>query len=207
MLSISSAIIEDIKNTLEERSALLAYHYFDFRDVSKRHVHGLLASLLFQLCNRCNPFQDVLHELFKTCRDGYERPSDAALVNCLKTMVGLPGRPPIFIIIDALHECPSTTDTPSARDEVLDFVVDLVRSNHSNLFICITGRPEQDIQAALKPLTAPSCRVSLHDEVGQRRDIDSYVRDFVQTDRTMQRWKEEDKEVVINTLSEKADGM
>jgi hypothetical protein len=111
----------------------------------------LLASLLFQLCDDCDPFQHVLHELYKTCRDGSGRPSDAALVNCLKTMAELPGRLPIFIIMDALDECPNTTGTPSARDEVLDFVEDLVVSNHSNLFICITSRPEQDIQTSSQP--------------------------------------------------------
>ena len=207
MLSISSAIIEEIKNTLEGRSALVAYHYFDFKDASKRHVHGLLASLLFQLCDDCGPFQDVLHELHKTCRDGSERPSDTALLNCLKTMVELPGRLPIFIIVDALDECPNTTGTPSARDEVLDFVEDLVASNHSNLFLCITSRPEQDIQTVLNPLTSVSCRVALHDECGQKEDIHNFIRSFVSTDRAMRRWREEDKELVINTLSERAGGM
>jgi hypothetical protein len=207
MLSNSSAIIEDIKNTLKERSALVAYHYFDFKDTSKRHVHGLLASLLFQLCDDCDPFQDVLHELYKTCRDGTEQPSDVALVNCLKDMVKLPGRLPIFIIIDALDECPNTTGTPSARDEVLDFVEDLVLSNHSNLFLCITSRPEQDIQTVLDPLTSSSRRVALHDECGQKEDIYNYIRSFVFTDRAMRRWREEDKELVINTLSERAGGM
>jgi len=207
MLLISSAIIEDIKNTLEERSALVAYHYFDFKDASKRHLHGLLASILFQLCDSCDPFQSVLHKLYKTCRNGSERPRDAALVNCLKTMVELPGRPPIFFIIDALDECPNTTGTPSARDEVLDFVEDLVVSNHSHLFLCLTSRPEQDIQTVINPLTSASCRVALHDESGQKEDIYNYVRSFVSTDRAMRRWREEDKELVIKTLSERAGGM
>lgn len=207
MLSISSAIIEDIKNTLEEGSSLVAYHYFDYKDTSKRHVHGLLASLLFQLCDDCDPFLDCLRELYKTCRDGSEQPSDAALVNCLKSMVELPGRLPIFIIIDALDECPNTTGTPSARDEVLDFVEDLVISKHPNLFLCITSRPEQDIQTVLNPLTSVSCRVALHDERGQKKDIYNYIRSFVSSDRAMRRWREEDKELVINTLSERAGGM
>ena len=43
----SSAIIEDIKNTQEASSALIAYHYFDFKDASKRDLRSLLASLLF----------------------------------------------------------------------------------------------------------------------------------------------------------------
>ena len=206
-LSISSAIIEDIKNTLEERSALVAYHYFDSRDRHKRDVRGLLASLFFQLCDACDSFQDVLYELYKTCHDGSEQPSEVALVNCLKAMVELRGGLPIFIIIDALDECPDTIGTPSAREEVLDFVEDLVVSNHSNLFLCITSRPEQDIRTVLNTLTSASRRVSLNEEGGQREDIYNYVRSYVQTDSAMRRWRAEDKELVINTLQERADGM
>ena len=207
MLSISSAMIEDIKNTREDRSALVTYHYFDYKDASKRHVRGLLASLLFQLCHDSDSCWDVLNQLYKTCNDGSQRPSDVSLAKCLKRMVELPGQLPIFIIMDALDECPNTTGFPSPRDEVLSFVEDLVGSNHSNLFICITSRPEQDIQTVLNPLTSSSCRVALHEERGQKEDINNYVRSVVHTDRAMRRWKEEDKEHVINVLTERAGGM
>jgi hypothetical protein len=49
--------------------------------------------------------------------------------------------------------------------------------------------------------------VSLHDESGQQRDIANYVASFVRSNRNMQRWREEDRDLVIKTLSEKADGM
>jgi hypothetical protein len=128
-------------------------------------------------------------------------------MECLKGMLELPGRLPTFIIIDALDECPNITGTPSAREEVLDFLEDLVGSNHSNLFICVTNRPEQDIQSVLNPLTSPSLRVSLHEEGGQREDITNYVHSFVRKDRTMRRWREEDRNLVITTLIERAGGM
>jgi hypothetical protein len=122
-------------------------------------------------------------------------------------MLELPGQVPIFVILDALDECPNNTGTPSAREKVLDFVEKVVGSNYSNLFICITSRPEQDIQNVLNPLTSAQRRVSLHEERGQREDINRFVRSFVRGDRTMQRWREADKELVINTLSERANGM
>ena len=110
-------------------------------------------------------------------------------------------------MIDALDECPNTTGTPSAREEVLDFLDDLVGLRHSNLFICVTSRPEQDIQSVLNPLTSASRRVSLNEEGGQREDIKSYVRSFVHKDRAMRRWREEDRILVITTLIERAGGM
>ena len=207
IFSISSTIIEDIKNMRDARSALIAYYYFDYKDTSKRDIRGLLASLLFQLGRDSDSCWNALYQLYTACKDGSEQPSIAALSTCLGNMLKLPGQLPSFIILDALDECPSTTETPSAREKVLDFVEDLVGSGHSNLFICITSRPEQDIQTVLNPLTLPSRRVSLHDEVGQREDINNYLRSFVRADRVMGRWKEEDKELVINTLSERAGGM
>jgi hypothetical protein len=207
IISISSAIIEDIKNMREDRPALIAYHYFDFKDVSKRDLHGLLTSLLFQLGADPDHCRDVLRKLYTSCQDGSKQPSDAALAECLKGMLELPGQLPTFLIVDALDECPNTTGTPSAREKVLDFLEDLVRSNHPNLFICVTSRPEQDIQTVLNPLTSASRRVSLHEEGGQREDIKSYVDSFVHKDRTMRRWREEDRNLVITYLIERADGM
>jgi hypothetical protein len=122
-------------------------------------------------------------------------------------MLELPGQLPTFLIVDALDECPNTTGTPSAREEVLDFLEDLVGSGHPNLFICVTSRPEQDIQTILNQLTSTSRRVSLHEEGGQREDIKNYVQSFVHKDREMRRWREEDRNLVITTLIERAGGM
>ena len=203
----SSAIIEEIKDIRKSRSALLAYYYFDFKDAAKRDLRGLLTSLLLQLVDDSDPCWDLLSQLHKKCRDGSEQPSEAALTQCLNSMLNLPGQFPTYIIIDALDECPNNTGTPSARERVLTFVEDLVQLKHSNLFFCITSRPEQDINIALNPLTPPSCRVSLHEEGGQMEDINSFVRSFVMDDRTMRRWRAEDKDLVIRVLSERAQGM
>ena len=62
-----------------------------------------------------------------------------------------------------------------------------------------------DIRTILEPLT--SLRISLHDEIGQKEDIIKYINSVVRSDRNMRRWKEEDKRLVVDTLSEKADGM
>ena len=188
-------------------SRLLAYYYFDFKDSTKRDVLGLLRSLLLQLGESSGNCWAALQQLYASCRDGSDQPSEVALAKCLKSMLSLPGQDPIFVVLDALDESPSTTGTPSPREKVLDLVEDLVLSDHPNLFMCVTSRPEQDIEAALNPLTSSASRVSLHEESGQREDINDYIRSFVVSDRAMRRWREEDQELVINTLSERAGGM
>jgi hypothetical protein len=107
--------------------------------------------------------------------------------------------------MDALDECSTTSTVPSPREEVLELVDELVGLQLPNVHICVTSRPEHDIQAVLERLTLHP--VSLHDESGQQQDIVDYVTSFVHSDRRMGRWREEDKDLVIKTLSEKADGM
>jgi hypothetical protein len=203
---ISSAIIENVKQ-MQGDSSLIAYYYFAFGDVTKRDFRGLLSSLLFQLADSSERCWDALHALFSQCRYGSERPSDTDLTRCLESMVRHPGQLPIYLLIDALDECPDASGTPSPREKVLNFVEDLVSLNQSNLFICIASRPEQDIRTVLGPLTPASRLVPLHEERGQTDDISGYIRSFVYGDRKMRKWRTEDKELVINALSNRAHGM
>ena len=134
-----------------------------------------------------------------------QRPSEDDLVKCLKEMVTLPDQPPVYLVIDALDECPDSSGLPSPREQVLDLLKDLVELSLPNLHLCVTSRPEIDIRNALEVLT--SRRVSLHDQSGQKKDIVSYVTSVVHSDPKMRRWRDEDKRLVIETLSERANGM
>jgi hypothetical protein len=136
---------------------------------------------------------------------GAGRPSDETLTKCLIEMVSLSHQRPIYLIVDALDECPNNCGLPTPREEVLDLVEGLISLHVSNLHICVTSRPEIDIQTILEPLT--TLRVSLHDQSGQKEDIVDYVSSVVYSDKKMRRWREEDRKLVIETLSERADGM
>jgi hypothetical protein len=185
--------------------ASMAYFYFDFRDVDKQRVHNLLPSLLIQLSARSDLRCDILSRLYSSHDRGVQYPSDRAMIDCLKDMLTLEPQGPTYIIMDALDECPIMSTIPSPREEILELVEELVSLHLPNVHICVTSRPEHDIQGVLAHL-APH-PVSLQDETGQQRDIASYITSFVQADRRIQRWREEDKDLVIKTLLEKADGM
>ena len=185
----------------------MAYFYFDFRDVDKQHYRDLITSFLVQLSSRSGPRSDILSRLYSEHDGGAQQPSDDTLKSCLKEMLTLPDQHPIYLIIDALDECSNFSGIPSSRDRVLQLVKELIDPNLPNLHICITSRPEVDIREVLEPLT--SRRVCLHDQSGQKKDIENYVRSVVysNSEPIMQRWKKEDKELVIETLTERADGM
>jgi hypothetical protein len=185
--------------------ASVAYFYFDFRDIDKQRLSNLLPSLLAQLSARSDAYCDKVSQLYSEHDRGVQKPSDRAMAECLKQMLALEGKVPSYIILDALDECPVTSSIPSPREEVLDLVEDLVGLHLPNLHICVTSRPEPDIQIVLERLTERP--VSLHDKSGQTEDIANYVSSSVHSDRRMRRWRKEDKELVIKTLSERAEGM
>ncbi|KAI9438881.1 hypothetical protein BJY52DRAFT_1217340 [Lactarius psammicola] len=204
---ICSSVIQDIMATCEAGSAIMAYFYFDFRDLNKQSCHDLLLSLVSQLSTRSSHFCDILHRVYKTHEDGTRQPSDDTLKECLKEMLRLPGQCPIFIVLDALDECPDSSGIPSPRSEVLQLVKELVDLRLQELHICATSRPEVDIRAVLDPLAFRS--VSLHNESGQKTDIADYVRSVVNSSLStaMRRWRADDKNLVIETLTGRADGM
>ena len=185
----------------------MAYFYFDFRDLNKQTCHDLLRSLVFQLSTSSSPCCDILHRVYNTHRDGTQQPSDDTLKECLKEMLRLLAQGRIFIILDALDECPDSSGIPSPRDEVLQLVKELVDLRLHGLYICATSRPEVDIRAVLQPLAFRS--VSLHDENGQKTDISDCIRDVVNLSPSaaMRRWRVDDRNLVIETLTEGADGM
>jgi NACHT domain len=183
----------------------MAYYYFDFRDSKKQNRHGLLSSLLTQLSAQSNPYYDIVSRLYAADDSGIQGPTDHTLTQSLKEMLELSGHGPIYIIIDALDECPDVSGTPTSREEVLELVEELINLELPNVHICVTSRPDIGIRTVLEPLT--TLRVSLHEESGQKQDIMDYVMNFVKSDRKMRSWREQDKQLVIEFLSEKADGM
>ena len=205
MLLASSRIINDIHTLQKSGLASLAFFYCDFRDDQKRDRRGLLSSFLVQLCGLSDAYSSILSDFYAAHDLGSRQPSDSALLSCLKDMLMLPGQAKVHIIIDALDECPISFGFPPPRERVLKLVEDLVKLQIPNLRICVTSRPEADIVPVLEPLAFRS--IPLHDESGHVEDIAEYVRSFVHTSREMRRWKATDKQLVIEELVKKANGM
>jgi hypothetical protein len=185
--------------------ASLAFFYYDFREDQKKDLRGLLSSLLVQLCHQSDSYSDILSNLYSEHANGSRHPSDDVLARCLKDLLELPGHAPVYLIVDALDECPNTSSIPSPRDDVLSLIEELIKSQILNLRVCVTSRPEVDIKDFLEPLVLHT--VSLHDECGQKGDIEEYIKSVINTNPKNKRWKAADKRLVIDVLTEKAQGM
>jgi hypothetical protein len=204
MASSSSTIIEEIDAMRKSGLVSLAFFYCDFREDPKRGQRGLLSSVLVQLCHQSDAYCDILSDLYLQHGKGSRQPSDSSLVQCLKDMTKLAGQAPVYLIVDALDECPNPhTLSSSPRKKVLSLVEQLIKSKIPNLRICVSSRPETDIKAVLETLTSHS--ISLHDESGQMEDINNYIKSAVNS--SMKRLKAEDKQLIVDVLTKNANGM
>ncbi|KAH9047945.1 ankyrin repeat-containing domain protein [Lactarius deliciosus] len=185
--------------------ASVAYFYFDFRDDNKKHRRNLLHSLLVQFAASSIPCCDIISRVYSACGKGTEQPSDEVMIDCLTNMLLAVTQHPVYIIVDALDECPNTSGVRSPRERVLGLINDLVNLRLPNLHICITSRPEIDIRNRLEPLTPRLA--SLHDQIGHKDDIAKYINSEVDFIANVRGWREDDEELVIEILSKKADGM
>ena len=202
--SISSRIIQEVQDLCDIGFALMAY-YCDFMDFNKQGVRRLLASLIAQFSAKSDACYNFLNALHSRYNIGLRQPDDDILLGCLEEMLKTEGQLTIYIIIDALDEYPNDGGVKSPREQVLELVKKLVDLRLANVRICAASCPEEDIRAALAP--SASHAISLHNEAGQRKTIADYVSSTVHSDPVMCRWSEEDKEMIIDALSRKADGV
>jgi hypothetical protein len=185
--------------------ATLAYYYFDFCDVKKQDRYGLLSSLLSQLSAKSDGCYKVLSKFYSDNASGTGKPDNGTLTGWIEDMLSFPGQGPIYIVIDAIDECPRTHGTLSTRKEILGLIDELVSLKLPNVYFCVASRPEIDIRNAIEPLKP--LQISLHDEDGQKNDIIKYIKSIIYSDRNMRNWREADKQLVIDMLTSKADCM
>ena len=201
----SSSIIKDIQDMCPTGLAILAIFYFHFGDTTKQDARNLLSSILIQLCSQSDKFSHVLSSIYSSHGNGSREPSIDTLLECLKTVLACQGQAPLYIVVDALDECPNSSGLPTQRQEVLEIVREFIGLKLPHLHFCVTSRPEIDIQRAFDPLNPYN--VSLHDQDGQIKDLAEYVKSVVGSDTTMQDWPLKVKELVIDTLTEKGGRM
>ena len=185
--------------------ASLAFFYFDFRDKEqKQDFRNFISSLLVQLSAYSSPCCKIMSQIYSTHGKGRQQPSIDVLKTCLREMLNIAEQQPLYVIVDGLDECPNSSGMPTPREDVLNLLEGLVRVGLPKLRICVTGRMEADIKDILGPLAST---VSLHDEIGQNKDIADYVSHLVSSNRKMRRWQSVQKALVVEELSKKADGM
>ena len=104
----------------------MGYFCFDLRDKDKKNHRNLLLSPLLQLCAQSDICCDILSRLHSAHNGGRKTPSDDALTKCLKQMLSFTSQHPLYLVMDALDECPKNLGLPSPREQVFELVKDPV---------------------------------------------------------------------------------
>jgi hypothetical protein len=201
----SSSVIQDIQDVCQTGLATLAFFYFDFRDSDKQDARSLLSSLLIQLCHASDNYSEILSSRYSKHGNGTRQPSTEVLMECLKDMFKVPKQGELYIVVDALDECPISPGNPTPRERVLAILRELVVLHLPHVHFCFTSRPELDIRSVMEDLAVHN--VSLHEQVGHNQDIFDYIRSIFSSDSRIQRWTEEDRQLAEDTLLRGARGM
>ncbi|KAH8986724.1 hypothetical protein EDB92DRAFT_1818206 [Lactarius akahatsu] len=187
-LPSSSTIIQDTIKLREAGLALMAYFYFDSRDLDKQHRRNLPPSLLIQLSAQSRPCCDILSHLYSVHDNGAQMPSDSVMIRCHKDMLTIPNQQPVYIVLDALDECPNWPGIPSPREQVLALVKELVDLHLPHLHICVTSRPELDIRATLTPCGLWHATGCPYTTKADNRKISSTILGDDDEERTTRKW-------------------
>ncbi|PYI25618.1 hypothetical protein BP00DRAFT_461676 [Aspergillus indologenus CBS 114.80] len=123
------------------KPCVLAYWYFKFSDNETQGMESMVRSFIRQLCPR--PIPNPIRRIWEDHRRNRE-PDLGVLLTIFKEILDLlPGD--IFIIFDALDECPVETREKS----LLAFMEDLIEDFPTKAHLLATSRPEPDIHNAL----------------------------------------------------------
>ncbi|KAJ5626764.1 hypothetical protein N7528_004191 [Penicillium herquei] len=148
---LCSTIIQDIQEECEADDAkYLAYWYFEFGDNKTQSVNSMTRSLVRQLSR-----SPLLPSVTKLCQE-YEikggEPGSKEINGLFNDMVSsVPGN--IYLIFDALDECPENGDSQE-RETLLRFLQDLLAQHRNKVHILATSRLEQDIKEELGPVVS-----------------------------------------------------
>ncbi|KAL7956611.1 ankyrin repeat-containing domain protein [Trichoderma compactum] len=201
---LSSSVIHHLQREYkDDASTAVVYFYFTFSDAKKQESDGMLASLIKQVCCHRPNIPDVVNNLGEYKKKGM-RPSTEELQNSfISTLCGFTN---VYIIIDALDECPNINTQREELFEILHYILD---SNLNNLHLFCTSRKESDIDVSLRRQFSEPGRgaldISFHlQEI--ERDIGKFI-DSNLTNTKYSSWPIHVKAEVRKALMEKSDGM
>ncbi|CAG8899339.1 unnamed protein product [Penicillium salamii] len=122
---------------------LILSFFFDFSDVAKQTLEGMLRSLAFQLYDGEVESANHLDTLFQAHRNGSDQPTTKVLWSIVFRM--LVAQRKVYIVLDALDES-------KTREDVLEWIRDMVsRPELVHVQLLLTGRPESEFLRDIPP--------------------------------------------------------
>ncbi|KAL8792240.1 MAG: hypothetical protein Q9195_005196 [Heterodermia aff. obscurata] len=199
---LSSTIIDHVQaNHVIPTKSALVYYYFDFNDSMKQKVANFMSSILADLCAQANDLPGPVQQLYLKCNNGHREPLLSDLVSVF--LAAVPLFTAVYVIIDALDECPTKDDE---RHELLKIIKAIHDQSAANLHFLATSRRHYDIEAVIGPLTGAA---AIQIESGMvDDDIKMYIRSEIQAVRKKNTWWHDKLCIAVEeSLLEGANGM
>nr|POE72117.1 vegetative incompatibility protein het-e-1 [Quercus suber] len=193
---LCSTAIEDVKKYCADRPNVgLAAFYFTFSDKRKQTDDDLLRSLIAQLGWK-EPAFSMLQQTYE--KPGHNVVSTDDLEKIL--FFSVKSFEAVFLMLDALDECPEDSDV---RRSVLERLERLVK-DAPNLKLLVTSRDVRDVRESMEMANAQCVSIATS---AVNADIRTYVTTQLAHDRRFRRLDHKTTALIRETISDKADGM
>jgi len=182
-----------LERSLERKDVAIAYVYCSYKEQVDQTAANLIASLLQQLVHRRPTISNEIALLYQNCFRKRTRPTLSEWSKLLQSEVNHFSK--VFILIDALDECPEGI----VREIFLDQILELQPS--TQLFV--TSRHCLTINREFESAT----RIEIY---ASDKDIRRYLGCRIEREHRLKRHVEADpllRNQIINTIAEKAKGM
>jgi len=193
---LCSEAIEDIRaHCARYSNSGFAIFYFSFTDDKKQRHIDILRSLLVQLCRKGPALSRLQH--------AYERYGESPLsINEMEDILFscLEAYKEVFLLMDALDECPKIDDT---RQAALEWLATLTK-RAPHLKCLVTSREEPDIRETMELMGAEVLHV---DSVAVDTDIRHYIEAQMLSNRRLRSMTDAMKKLVLETICSKSNGM
>jgi hypothetical protein len=171
-----------------ENDVGLAFIYFNYKE--QQTLSHVLGSLLQQLLRRAKSMTPGVRALYERCGDGKRRPTSSELSSLLKSEALNFSK--LFIVIDALDECPSVDDMTSK------FLLELQRTSPHLL---VTSRPH--LKSVIEQYLPDANRLEIR---ARDEDIKTYLDEQFRKKHKL-RLLVKDTTEIIKKITDKAKGM
>ncbi|KAH0538579.1 hypothetical protein FGG08_004829 [Glutinoglossum americanum] len=189
-----SFIINFLQQNFDKTDIGIAYIFCNYKEAEKQTPTNLMADLLRQFLLRKSVIPGELKALYESHALKRTRPSLGEFSRLLQVAAG--GFSKIFVVIDALDECPET-------GEIRDILLDQIRSLQPKISLLVTSRHISNIELQLQ--SAVRLEIRATDE-----DITNYLKGRISSSNILEGHIRKDPillDIITSTIAAKARGM
>ena len=197
----SKAISHVLHNrSLNDGKANIVYFFFDFNDIAKQSVEGMVRSLIYQLVAKADGVPKTVQDLYSKHQSVPSVASPPRPEEWQKVLIALlqdTGR--LFVFIDALDEC-----AESESQDLLETIQKLFKKGGAHAKWLLTARPSPRL---LSFLQASGFIHSSMEEGAINSDIELHLKARLESDTKLSSFGPKAKEMIISSITSKSAGM